>query len=188
MANIEYSEEKYHLESGDIVVFMTDGIIEAMDSDDNYYSDSGRLEKTISQFTPDMPASAMAEAVITDAIDFGGEKPLRSHRQQAQHAVEGRLYVSPRWQAKRLRGGGFALHLEGLLGHFSEHVLQATHFSASTYLGFFRIVAVKLPASPSREISSAFVTSSMFGCLPASTSLGESMHIEQSLVGKVLSS
>ena len=37
-------------------------------------------------------------------------------------------------------------------------------------------------------MSSELVTISMFRCLPASTSLGARVHIEQSLVGKVLSS
>ena len=76
-AGIQYAEEQFQLESGDVAVFMTDGIIEAMDGEANYYADSGRLEKIIGQFTPQMPASAMVEAVITDAIDFGGDKANR---------------------------------------------------------------------------------------------------------------
>ena len=50
------------------------------------------------------------------------------------------------------------------------------------------IETVKLPASPSMAVTEARVRSSMFRCRPTSTSLGEIIHMEQSLVGKVLSS
>ena len=38
---------------------ITDGIIEAHDNNDEIYSESGRLEDTISQFTWDMPTEAI---------------------------------------------------------------------------------------------------------------------------------
>ena len=47
---------------------------------------------------------------------------------------------------------------------------------------------MKLPGFPEMPVISAFIRSLMFGCLPAATSFGDSMHIEQSFVGKVLSS
>ena len=75
-----------------------------------------------------------------------------------------------------------------LAGHFSAHSPQAMHLSMSTYLGADFTVAVKSPSSPSRERTSDRVKTSMFSCRPTSTSLGEMIHIEQSLVGKVLSS
>lgn len=56
---------------------MTDDIIEALDSEDNFYSDSGRLEKVISQFTLSQSAESMVDAVIADAIDFGDDKATR---------------------------------------------------------------------------------------------------------------
>jgi len=76
-AGIQYSEEQFTLQSGDVVILMTDGIIEAQDSEEQQYSESGRLEKTISQFTSDISAEAMVEAIIADAIDFGGDKATR---------------------------------------------------------------------------------------------------------------
>ena len=76
-AGIEYSEEQFPLQSGDVLIFMTDGIIEALDSEGQQYSDSGRLEESISQFTLDLSAEAMVDAVIADAIDFGGDKTNR---------------------------------------------------------------------------------------------------------------
>ena len=47
---------------------------------------------------------------------------------------------------------------------------------------------MKSPFSPSTLSTSVYVRISIFGCRPTSTSLGESIHMEQSLVGKVLSS
>lgn len=76
-AGIEYREEKFPLESGDMLIFMTDGIIEAMDSNGEMYSDSGRLEDTIKQFTQDMSADTVVDAIIGDAISFAGDKTTR---------------------------------------------------------------------------------------------------------------
>ena len=76
-AGIEYDEEQFRLESGDVLILMTDGIIEAQDSEERYYSDSGRLEKTISLFTQEMSAEAMIDAIISDAIAFGESKTTR---------------------------------------------------------------------------------------------------------------
>ena len=42
-AGIEYVEEQFSLQSGDVMVFMTDGIIEIQDSTGQLYSDSGRI-------------------------------------------------------------------------------------------------------------------------------------------------
>jgi len=76
-AGARYSEEQFQLQSGDVVIFMTDGIIEAQDSKEQLYSDSGRLEETISQFTLDLSAEAMVEAILNDAMNFGGDKSAR---------------------------------------------------------------------------------------------------------------
>ena len=76
MTGIQYTQEQFTLQSGDVLILMTDGIIEAQ-ANEKQYSDSGRLETTISQFTPAMPAEAMVEAIINDAIAFGGEKAQR---------------------------------------------------------------------------------------------------------------
>ncbi|MBC8236336.1 SpoIIE family protein phosphatase [bacterium] len=76
-ARIQYSEEQFQLQSGDVVFFMTDGIIEAQDNEGKMYSDSGRLEETIAQFTLEQNAEAMVEAIINDAIDFGGARESR---------------------------------------------------------------------------------------------------------------
>ena len=76
-AGVQYAEEQFPLQSGDMIIFMTDGIIEARDSEEQQYSDSGRLEETILQFTPDWSAESMVEAILNDAMDFGGDKLAR---------------------------------------------------------------------------------------------------------------
>jgi hypothetical protein len=68
------------------------------------------------------------------------------------------------------------------------HSPQLVHLARSMNRGCWRIRAVKRPGSPSSCSSSALVKSSMFRCRPTSTSLGEMIHMAQSLVGKVLSS
>jgi len=76
-AGIEYSEQEFPLQSGDVLILMTDGIIEAEDSDGQSYSDSERLEKIISQFTQDLSAEAMVDAILNDVIRFSGDKTTR---------------------------------------------------------------------------------------------------------------
>ena len=76
-AGVQYTEEQFELQSGDVLILMTDGIIEALDNEEHYYSDSGRLEETIRKFTQDISAEAMVDAIIGDAIAFGNGKASR---------------------------------------------------------------------------------------------------------------
>lgn len=87
-AGIPYREVEFPLQSGDVVVFMSDGIIEAQveakrksrsigDGDGRYYADSGLLEKAIAEFAPSLSAEAMVEVVLNDAMAFGGSKAQR---------------------------------------------------------------------------------------------------------------
>jgi serine phosphatase RsbU (regulator of sigma subunit)/streptogramin lyase len=84
MAGIPYREVEFPLQSGDVIAFMTDGIIEVQglprfigDSEDRYYADSGLLEAAISQFASSLSAEAMVDVILNDAIAFGGEKAQR---------------------------------------------------------------------------------------------------------------
>src|SRR3970040_699245 len=72
-------------------------------------------------------------------------------------------------------------------GQYSKQVVQPVQMSSLTYRGFLFSVTVKPPASPSTRTTSVLVRISMFGCRLHSMNFGDSMHIEQSLVGKVLS-
>ena len=76
-ADIQYTEKQFNLQSGDVIVLMTDGIIEAQDSEGNMYLDSGRLEETIRNFAPDLSTETMIDAIINNAIAFGRDKTQR---------------------------------------------------------------------------------------------------------------
>lgn len=71
MGGISYREIEFELQSGDVVVFMTDGIIEAKDNSGTEYQDTDRLQQVLAQFTSDTPAEAMVSALINDATAFG---------------------------------------------------------------------------------------------------------------------
>ena len=77
ISGIKYTEEQFPLQSSDVVILMTDGIIEVQNSDEQFYSDSGRLEETIGKFTLDLSAEAMVDAILNDAMNFGGDKTQR---------------------------------------------------------------------------------------------------------------
>jgi len=68
------------------------------------------------------------------------------------------------------------------------HTPHAVHFASSTKRGCLSTLAVKFPGVPETFFRVALVMISMLGCLADSTSLGAKIQIEQSLVGKVLSS
>ena len=71
MAGISYREIEYQLQSGDVVVFMTDGIIEAKDRDGVEYQETDRLRQVIGKFTSGTSAEATVSALIDDATTFG---------------------------------------------------------------------------------------------------------------------
>ena len=71
MASISYREIEFALQSGDVVVFMTDGVIEAKDNSGQEYQDTDRLSHVIAQFTADTSAEAIVDALINDATTFG---------------------------------------------------------------------------------------------------------------------
>ena len=73
LAGIAYREVEFQLESGDVVVFMTDGIIEAKDRSGTEYQDTGRLTQVLGSFTPDTSAETMVTALIDDATTFGAD-------------------------------------------------------------------------------------------------------------------
>lgn len=74
MPSVAYCEVEHQLQSGDIIVFMTDGVIEAHDGERNEYQDTGRLQDVMARFTLEMSASGVIEALIADVLDFSGSK------------------------------------------------------------------------------------------------------------------
>ena len=73
MAGIGYRQVEFQLQGGDVVVFMTDGIIEAKDSTGTEYQETDRQKQVLSQFTADTSAEAMVKALIDDATTFGAD-------------------------------------------------------------------------------------------------------------------
>ena len=73
MAGIAYRQVEFPLQSGDVVVFMTDGIIEAKDGSGREYQETDRLSHVLAQFTADTKAMAMVSALIDDATTFGAD-------------------------------------------------------------------------------------------------------------------
>ena len=66
-----HQEVDFDLQTGDVVVFMTDGIIEAKDSSGKEYQETDRLSHVLAQFTLDTSAEVMVSALINDATTFG---------------------------------------------------------------------------------------------------------------------
>ena len=56
-----------------MLVFMTDGIIEAKDSTGQEYQETDRLQQVLTQFSADTSAEAMVSALIDDATTFGAD-------------------------------------------------------------------------------------------------------------------
>ena len=77
LAGVKYREVEFPLQSGDVVVFMTDGIIEVQHSNGTYYADSGLLEAAISQFAASLSAEGMVDVILNDAMAFGGDSAQR---------------------------------------------------------------------------------------------------------------
>ena len=71
LSGISYRPFNFDLQSGDVLVLMTDGIIEANDPSGLQYQQSGRLEQMLAQFTSDTSVEAMVEALINDVTTFG---------------------------------------------------------------------------------------------------------------------
>src|SRR4030042_6443906 len=86
------------------------------------------------------------------------------------------------WDISWLNWSGY------LTGQYSTQVVQPVHLLSTIYLGFLIRVTLKFPASPATLSTSVYVRISILGFRPTSTSLGASIQMEQSLVGKVLSS
>ena len=77
ITGITYREVEFPLQSGDVLVFMTDGIIEVQDSDGTYYADSGLLEAAMAQFAASLSAEGMVDVILNDAMAFGGDSAQR---------------------------------------------------------------------------------------------------------------
>ena len=72
MPNIEYPDWELDLRSGDIVIFYTDGIIEAENEAERMYG-TERLEQVVTRLKPTMNAKGIIEIILQDVSDFVGD-------------------------------------------------------------------------------------------------------------------
>ena len=68
--SIPYKALTLELQSGDLLLFMTDGITEPRNSEGLMYEESGRFHQVISQLSDDLTAEKVVERIIQDVIDY----------------------------------------------------------------------------------------------------------------------
>jgi sigma-B regulation protein RsbU (phosphoserine phosphatase) len=69
--NVVYTDWELALQQGDILVFYTDGIIEAENEAGEMY-ETRRLEQLLTQVDSAMKAEEIMEAIFQDVADFAG--------------------------------------------------------------------------------------------------------------------
>ena len=74
ISEIEYDEMPLALMPGDVLVFYSDGISEAMTSDDRMYG-MDALRELVGTFQPGMDAQAVVERILQDVRKFVGDFP-----------------------------------------------------------------------------------------------------------------
>ncbi len=68
--SIPYKPIIIDLQSGDLLLFMTDGITEPRNAKGLMYEESGRFHQVISQLSDDLTAEEVVESIIQDVIDY----------------------------------------------------------------------------------------------------------------------
>jgi len=68
--SIPYKPLTVQLQSGDLLLFMTDGITEPRNSAGLMYEESGRFHQLISQLNNDLTAEEVLETIIQDVTDY----------------------------------------------------------------------------------------------------------------------
>ncbi len=68
--SIPYKALTLELQSGDLLLVMTDGITEPRNSEGLMYEESGRFHQVISQLSEDLTAEEVVESIIQDVIDY----------------------------------------------------------------------------------------------------------------------
>ena len=68
--SIPYKPLTVQLQSGDLLLFMTDGITEPRNSEGLMYEESGRFHQLISQLKDDLTAEEVVESIIQDVTNY----------------------------------------------------------------------------------------------------------------------
>ena len=64
--SIVYKSTVIHLESGDLLLLMTDGITEPRNADGVMYEESGRLNEVLSNIPAEMSIKEVVDTIISD--------------------------------------------------------------------------------------------------------------------------
>ena len=68
---------KVDLESGDLLLFMTDGITEPRNAEGVMYEESGRFHQVVSELEDQLTAEEVVETVIQDVINYMADEEER---------------------------------------------------------------------------------------------------------------
>ena len=72
MKKVEYESTTFDLTEGDILIFHTDGLIEALDEEEDMYG-TERLKESVSRIPDNFDAEAIVQHLVDDVRDFVGE-------------------------------------------------------------------------------------------------------------------
>jgi len=68
--SVPYKARTLELQSGDLLLFMTDGITEPRNAEGLMYEESGRFHQVIAELSDDLTAEEVVESIIQDVIDY----------------------------------------------------------------------------------------------------------------------
>lgn len=69
MKSVEYESVAFDLDEGDILIFHSDGLIEALNADEEMYGDE-RLKEVVSQMSNDCTAEEVIQYLVEDVNRF----------------------------------------------------------------------------------------------------------------------
>ena len=72
--SIVYKSTVIHLESGDMLLLMTDGITEPRNAKGIMYEESGRLNEVVSSISVDMPIEEVVDTIINDVEAYTADE------------------------------------------------------------------------------------------------------------------
>ncbi|HIA68454.1 TPA: hypothetical protein EYN98_20910 [Candidatus Poribacteria bacterium] len=72
--SIVYKSTVIHLESGDLLLLMTDGITEPRNAKGIMYEESGRLNEVVSSISVDMPIEEVVDTIINDVEAYTADE------------------------------------------------------------------------------------------------------------------
>ena len=71
---ITYKSSMVDLESGDLLLFMTDGITEPCDAEGIMYGESGKLDEMLSRIPTGIPIEKVVDTIINDVEDYTADE------------------------------------------------------------------------------------------------------------------